>query len=138
MTRKSGAFRLKQSQLGFTFVEALVAVALIGVGFVAVSNLFPIGYSNIAYSGNQTLAVSYAQQKIEQLKNLPFDSIDATNCSYVSENLDNGFSRSCVLTPNVGATGSVGDLKKVRVTVTWPGGSRPGGSTLIETLFTWQ
>lgn len=135
MTHKSDTFRLKQSQRGFTLVEGLVAAALVAVGFAAVINLFPTSYSNIAYSGNQTLAANYVQQKVEQLKNFSFNSIDTTNCSSVGEDLGNGFSRSCVLTTDVGAGALQRDFKKVRVTVTWPGGARPG-STAIETLFT--
>lgn len=128
---------MKQSQAGFTLVEGLVAASIVIVGFLGVAQLFPTGYSNITYGGNQTLATNYAQQKIERLKALSFDSINSDNCSNVGEPLDNGFSRSCVLTTSVGAGSLLGDLKKVQVSVTWPGGFRPG-STSVETLFTRQ
>ncbi len=136
MTRKVHTIRLRAGARGLSLVEGLVAAALVAIAFVAVSNLFPVGYSNITYGGNQTLAANYAQQKIEQLKNLSFDSINITTCSTTVENLGNGFSRSCVLTPSVGVVGSLqGDMKKVQVTVTWPDRYRPG-SLSVETLFT--
>jgi len=118
-------------------VEGLVAAALVALGFLAVLNLFPTAYSSITYGGNQTLAANNALQKIEQLKNLPFDNIDA-KCAEenVCKDLGNGFCRSCVLTPGVGVVGSLkDDLKKVQVTVTWPGQYRPGLLS-VETMFT--
>src|SRR5712692_6437233 len=103
---------------GFSAVESLVSMALIALALLAIFNLFPVGYSNIAYGGQQTLAASYAQQKTEQLRNLSFDAITTTTCANTSENLGNGFSRSCLLTLNAGAGSLAGDLKKVQVTVT--------------------
>lgn len=133
--QKGRRVSVRADQRGLSLVEGLVAAALVAIAFVAVSNLFPVGYSNITYGGNQTLAANYAQQKIEQLKNLAFDSITTTTCSPTVENLGNGFSRSCVLTTNVGVGSLAGDMKKVQVTVTWPGEYRPG-SLLVETLVT--
>ena len=135
MTRKARTFRLREGAPGLSLVEGLVAAALVTIAFVAVSNLFPVGYSNITYGGNQTLAANYAQQKIEQLINLSFDSITTTTCSNVCENLGNGFCRYCVVTSNVGVAPLAGDMKKVQVRVTWPGQYRPG-SLSIDTLFT--
>jgi len=137
MTPRFHTLRIGQAQCGFSLVEGLVAAALVAVAFIAISNLFPTGYSNITYGGNQTLATSYAQQKIEQLKNLPFGSVDA-NCSNSCEIVENGFCRYCLFTANVGVVGSLlGDLKKVQVTVTWPGQFRPG-TLSVDTLFTRQ
>ncbi len=125
---------INTDERGLSLVEGLVAAALVGLGFLAVLNLFPTAYSNITYGGNQTLAANYALQKIEQLKNLPFSNIDA-NCANVCENVGNGFCRYCLLTPNVGVGSLQGELKKVQVTVTWPGQNRPG-SLSVETVFT--
>ena len=137
-------------QDGFSIVEALFAAALIGLAFLAISTLFPTGYSNITYGGRITTAVAHAQQKIEQLKAIAadttpgqgFNAIDATNCSITPVILADPlvptitFTRTCTLTPNVGTpTALTADLKKVRVTVTWAAQNRPG-SVDTETLFT--
>lgn len=138
-------------QDGFSVVEALIAAALIGLAFLAVSNLFPTGYSNITYGGRITTAVAHAQQKIEQLKAIAadttpgqgFNAIDATNCSITPVILADPlvptitFTRTCTLTPDVGAPppAATADLKKVRVTVTWAAENRPD-SIDMETLFT--
>ena len=135
-------------QDGFSVVEALIAAALIGLAFLAISNLFPTGYSNITYGGRTTTAVAYAQQKIEQLKAIAadttpgqgFSAIDAA-CAAPEPPLTDPlvptitFTRTCTLTPNVGTAPLAADLKKVRVTVTWAAQNRPG-SVDTETLFT--
>ena len=136
-------------QDGFSVVEALFAGALIGLAFLAVSNLFPTGYSNITYGGRTTTAVAYAQQKIEQLKAIAadispgqgFNAINAANCSTAPVILVDPvvptltFTQTCTLTSNVGTAPLAADLKKVRVTVTWAAQNRPG-SVDEETLFT--
>ena len=52
MTRKARTVRLRGGAPGLSLVEGLVAAALVAIAFVAVSNLFPVGYSNITYGGN--------------------------------------------------------------------------------------
>ena len=132
--RKVHLLLMRTNERGFSLVEGLVAATLVALAFLAVASLFPTAYSNITYGGNQTLAANYAVQKIEQLKNLPFNSIDTNICANVCESLGNGFCRFCVLTPNVGVSPLAADLKKVTVTVTWPGQYRPG-SLSVETIF---
>jgi len=135
MKQKVRALNIRNSEKGFSLVEGLVGAALVALAFMAILNLFPTGYSNITYGGNQSLATNYAQQKIEQLKNFSFNSINATNCSNVCDNLGNGFCRYCLLTTSVGVGGLAGDLKKVQVRVTFPGQFRPGAFS-AETIFT--
>jgi hypothetical protein len=134
MTPKVHTLRIGQAECGLSLVEGLVAAAIVAVAFIAISSLFPTGYSNITYGGNQTLAANYVQQKIEQLKNLPFGSVDA-NCSNSCEIVENGFCRYCLPTANVGVVSLLGDLKKVQVRVTFPGQFRPG-SLSVDTIFT--
>ena len=150
------------AQDGFSVIEVFVAAALIGLAFLAVSNLFPTGYSNITYGGRTTTAVAYAQQKIEQLKAIaastaPGDGFDGINtnagrCPTGSETLTDPlvptitFTRTCTLTPDVGVAPPPTldirkDLKKVRVTVTWDAQNRPGSIQTetpvnMEALFT--
>lgn len=143
-------------QDGFSIVEALIAAALIGLAFLAISTLFPTAYGNITYGGRITTAVALAQQKIEQLKAIaastaPGDGFDGINtnagrCPTGSETLTDPlvptitFTRTCTLTPDVGVAPPPTldirkDLKKVRVTVTWAAQNRPG-SVDMEALFT--
>jgi Tfp pilus assembly protein PilV len=136
---------------GFTVVETLVAAGLIGLGFLAISNLFPTGYSSITYGGRITTAVAFAQQKIEALQAIAastdadkgFNGVNTSpgRCPTAAETLVDPFvptityTRTCTLTTNVGLPPIASDLKKVRVTVTWTAENRPG-SVQMEELFT--
>jgi len=136
---------------GFTVVETLVAAVLIGVGFLAISNLFPTGYSNITYGGRITTAVAFAQQKIETLKaiatstdaSMGFNGVNTNpgRCPTAAETLVDPlvptitYTRTCTLTTDVGLAPIAGDLKRVKVTVTWAAENRPG-SVQMEELFT--
>jgi hypothetical protein len=58
---------------GFSVIEVLFAAAILSVALLALASLFPTGYQNIAYGGGMTTAADLGQQKIEALRNLPFD-----------------------------------------------------------------
>ena len=58
---------------GFSLLEVLFATTILTVGLLAVASLYPTGYQNIAYGGGMTTATSLGQQKIEALRNFPFD-----------------------------------------------------------------
>ncbi len=64
---------------GLTLIEVLIAAAILAVGLLALVSAFPIGYVDVAVSGGQSKATSYAQQKLQELKNQVF-SVAFDNC----------------------------------------------------------
>ncbi len=64
---------MRRSENGFSLIEVLFAAAILSVALLALASLFPTGYQNIAYGGGMTTAADLGQQKIEALRNLPFD-----------------------------------------------------------------
>jgi prepilin-type N-terminal cleavage/methylation domain-containing protein len=136
-------------QQGFSFIETLLAVAVIGLGLLAITSLFPTGYSNITYGGRTTSALALAQQKLEQLKAAAesegFGGINTNpgRCPGTPETVADAvvptvvYTRTCVLNNGVGVGSLAQDLKRVRVRVTWEWGAenRPG-SVELEQLFT--
>ncbi len=58
---------------GFSILEVMIATAILSVAVLGLASLFPTGYQNIAYGGGMTTATSLGQQKIEALRNFPFD-----------------------------------------------------------------
>lgn len=58
---------------GFTVLEVLITTAILSVALLGLASLYPTGYQNIAYGGGMTTAASLGQQKIEVLRNFPFD-----------------------------------------------------------------
>lgn len=60
---------------GFTLLEVMVAVFILGVGLLAIIHLFPIGLRASKVSQDTTLASFLAQAKMEELKNTVWSSI---------------------------------------------------------------
>ncbi len=59
-------------QTGFSLLEVMVAVVVLGFGLLAIMHLFPIGLRASKISQDTTTASFLAQQKIEGLKNVTF------------------------------------------------------------------
>lgn len=58
---------------GFSLIEVLITTAILSVALLGLASLFPTGYQNIVYGGGMTTAASLGQQKVEALRNFPFD-----------------------------------------------------------------
>jgi type IV pilus modification protein PilV len=67
----------KASQAGFTLVEALVAIVVLAVGLMAVSNLLLVAGSSNAVANRATAAAALATQQMERLKAAPFTDLVA-------------------------------------------------------------
>ena len=63
----------KTDKRGFSLVELLVAVTLMGIGFLGVVALFPLGNQTVSESGMHTTAIELAQQGLENLLDLPYN-----------------------------------------------------------------
>ncbi|HEV8664101.1 MAG TPA: prepilin-type N-terminal cleavage/methylation domain-containing protein [Candidatus Methylomirabilis sp.] len=81
---------------GFTLIEVLVAAALLAVGILFVSSMFPVGYSNVDAGGEQTEAAILAQDMLEKIKNARWDDVDnfgscgAGGCSTTAASFSTG------------------------------------------------
>lgn len=56
-----------RSQEGFTLVELLVALAILGLVLVALGGLFTEGYAGAFQAGTKSAATAMAQEKMERL-----------------------------------------------------------------------
>ena len=131
-----------KSRHGFTFIEVLIAAAILAVGLLALVSVFPVGYVDVTVSGGQSKATAYAQQMLEQLKNQPFNpgtpAFNGNDVPVLSPGpplvLDNAYARTwwiqeVVLVP---PTVAPNRLARITVTVTW-GGDRPQ-TVALETM----
>ena len=65
-------------QAGVTLVELLIALIVLSVGLMAVSQLFPAGTRNQQRDQLMTLAIHSAREKIEQLQGRAWSDPDLT------------------------------------------------------------
>ncbi|MFQ5961211.1 MAG: prepilin-type N-terminal cleavage/methylation domain-containing protein [Candidatus Methylomirabilales bacterium] len=74
-------------QAGFTLAEVLVAAAILAVAMLAIVTMIPTAASTVDYNAGMARATALAQQRIEQLKNVPFTTLVAMDAANVPPNL---------------------------------------------------
>jgi type II secretory pathway pseudopilin PulG len=117
------AARRRAATAGFSTVELMVALVVLGLGILGVANLFPLGSRVQLKDRLKTSAADLAQQKMEQLRLLAWSDpllIAGTHPSTAGEALtlenEGSFQRFWIVEDQ---TGSFADMKKVTVRVTW-------------------
>ncbi|MGV7220442.1 MAG: type IV pilus modification PilV family protein [Nitrospinales bacterium] len=103
---------------GFTLIEVLIAVVLIGVGLLA----FGVFTGNMVVQNTKgernTQASTYAQEKLEDLRNQALNSALATGTG--TDTLDGIYTRTWTI------TGSGGNPTSIRVTVSYANNTAAG------------
>ena len=60
---------------GFTFLEVILAMTILSFGLLAITGMFGVSTQALHSSGNRTKAILLAQEKLEELKSLPYDQM---------------------------------------------------------------
>ena len=75
---------------GFTLVEVLFAVLILGISLVSVGFLFSQGTAFMAGGIKEdAIATQAAQERIEAIRNMPFDSILLLGTTFTAAGLNN-------------------------------------------------
>ena len=152
--------RGRRDSRGFSFVELLVTIIIAGIAFAAMVPVFVQAQQSNASDNSRNLALGVAQDRIEKIRQLPYDQIvaDGTNPSS-SPNLYNPspsfaggqFGPTATLTTGVGvgrtfsvaytvdrvpssAAAGAEQFKKVTVDVWWTGNPKPVKHTILSTF----
>ena len=120
---------------GFSAIEVLIAATIVVVALLAIASMAPTAYRTVDWSGEDTMAVTLAQQRIEFLKNQPFTdpTLDETTGD-VTENLTGqyaGYTRVTEVEDDPAVVGALTGVKQVTVTVNSPNGRQVQLVTLI-------
>lgn len=119
---------------GFSLLEVMVAVIILGFGLLAIMHLFPIGLKASKISQDTTVASFLAQAKMEELRNTGWNQLSIATTTEPYEDITGylGFKR--VTTVDNVETADPG-LKRITVEVFY----KPYGaerSVKLVTLFT--
>lgn len=110
---------------GFTLLEVLIAVAILGIGVVSVIRLFSDGLRTSYSSSKYTMALFHARNIMEEVK-------------YESDNgvFDDGYRWEKIVSPYT-ENGNIEGLKQIIVKVYWKDGVIPKEITFttLKTMF---
>ena len=98
---------------GFTLVESMLTLAIMSMGLLALAGLQITALRGNALSRRITTAVSIAEQRIEQLKNTSYATVQAEDATQVTAS-DLHFTRQVTVT-----NGPLPNTKSVSVLVSW-------------------
>ena len=131
--------------LGFSLIEATVALGILSAIVGAILGAFPTAYRTVGSSRTTTVAATLIQAKLEALRQVAY--ADLTVGAYegpqrVDASPDDpfyGYTRSVTVTAvddNLNQSASDTGLKKVTVTVAWTDPQRGDRSASISTMVT--
>jgi type IV pilus assembly protein PilV len=104
---------------GFTLVEIMIALVVLSIGLIALAGLQVSAIRGNVFSKRMTTAVSVATERIEQIKNTPYENIQSESSTQVTASNMN-FTRQVTVTNN----SPLVNTKTVNVAVTWKDGSK--------------
>ncbi len=119
-----------QKQQGFSLMEALVAVSILALTLVAVIGVFPLVLKMNKLAEQTTLASNYAKVKLEEILIKPYDEVGAgiieTRHRLSTNPQDRIYSierqtEVTLVNANLQTSGTDVGLKKINVTMWWPG-----------------
>ncbi|MDD3643818.1 MAG: type II secretion system protein [Candidatus Krumholzibacteria bacterium] len=123
---------MMRSNKGLSLVEIMIAILIFGIGITAAIRTLPVSNRATTRARNLTLATNLAQQKIEELMNLPTNDADLTGGAHNDPDnpVDRIFTRTWVVADN----SPIVDMKRVDVTVVWTADGSDNGVSLTTYL----
>jgi len=127
--------RYLSGKQGFTVIEAFVACSILAVCLLSAGLAIYTQFPFINQDREKVIAALSAQEEIEKIRGLPFDTILGINASWVAANLPSGFAYLTNPTCTVALDAIYGDsnIQRISVTVSWKSSSE---AVLQETLVT--
>jgi len=113
MRRASDSKRTDQA--GFTMIEALVALVVVGVGMLTLLQLAPRANHSGIHGRQISQAMSLAQDKIEELKAMPVESADLSAGTHIDGEDLGAFTRRWIVTGDTPISG----MLKIEVRVSY-------------------
>jgi prepilin-type N-terminal cleavage/methylation domain-containing protein len=118
----------KREPQGFSLIEVLIALILLAVSLLGVSALMAKATRNTSNGGHLTEAATFAQDRLEGLKVIPYANL-ASGADTRTSSTGINYTRVLTVVPN-------GDdsLRTVTVTVNWSDGTKKNHSISMLTV----
>lgn len=126
----------RKNERGFTLVETAISMVVMMIAGLAVSSLFVFSTQNNVGGNERALAMAVAQQQMEQLRSLSFDStsLNAGTTTTTVTSSDRDYTVVKAITDEINPNNSVKQLRRITITVTPQGGARGNWTRTPVTL----
>jgi Tfp pilus assembly protein PilV len=127
--------RLLLNRKGFTLIEALLASFVMSIGLFAIGTAIYSQISSLNKNREQTIAALAAQEEIENIRGMPFDTVKNLNSSFTSSGFIYLLNPTGTVTPDntYSPISGAADIRRVSVDVSW---TSINGTTLHNRLVT--
>lgn len=124
-----GLMSVFSDEKAMTMVELLIVCVILGIAFLGIAGLFPLGTSNLSESRMRTVAADLAQERMEELLSLRSNDADLNSGNHTDPDnpVRTTFNRYWTVTDNTPVTG----MKMIEVTVTYPHGAGTRDVTVV-------
>ena len=123
---------MKRGNAGFTLIETLIALTIFGIVSMAITSLMLMNTRMISENAQSSEAVGYAQELLENLREVSVDSLASGSMSSTrTSNRGTVYTVTWTVTPNTPASGRT----LVAVTVAWNHKGSPR-SYATQSIFT--
>ena len=118
MRRLMTTLKVSGDERGFTLIETMVALGVLMISLVGVASLgaYAIAYNSGA--GSRELALTVAQQQMEQLRSLPFNDASLNASTGRSSTITSGGQNFAVVTTVIDTPAGTPTLKTITLQVT--------------------
>jgi len=121
---------------GFTMIELMVAVTILAMAVLGISQAYSVGFMGMADARDRTVATNFAREAMENVKNMDFELIIITDEENpgVPEILNEKFNRLVTVAKEIIDEVEILELKKVTTEVNWLDRNGNLKKVVIETL----
>lgn len=126
----------RKNERGFTLIETAISMVVMMIAGLAVSSLFVFSTQNNVGGNERALAMAVAQQQMEQLRSLSFDStsLNAGTTTSTVTSSDRDYTVVKAIADEINPNNSVKQLRRITITVTPLGGARGNWTRTPVTL----
>jgi type IV pilus assembly protein PilV len=124
-------------QSGFTLIEVMIALVILAAGLLALATMQIVSIRSNAFSSEMTYATMLAQTRLEQIRNMNYDNVNAVGqVTLPVDPTTKGIAYRVerLVQNNIPAT----DMKTVTLVIDWlgaPAGSATGSTVWFTTRF---
>jgi type IV pilus assembly protein PilV len=118
--------------VGFTLIEVMIALVILAAGLLALMGMQIVSIKSNAFSSEMTYASMLAQSRLEQIRNMSYDSVQTISPDEIVNGDEKTKGISYTVKTTVDTNQPAANMKRVTLRIDWVGSPAgpAGGSTV--------